>query len=79
MDYEARFERIEGILSSIAPIMLKIVEVQASLVEIDRRIGEKLDAAAVEIKQLIDAQRHTDERLNGLIGYIDRMDRRPSQ
>ena len=70
MEYEARFERIEGILASIAPIMRQIVDMQASLVEVDRRIGEKLDAAAEEIKQLADAQRHTDERLNGLIGYI---------
>ena len=43
---------------------------QASFVDVDRRIGENLDAAAEEIKQLADAQRHTDERLNGLIGYI---------
>ena len=111
MDYEARFERIEGALetaihglnqlttsqlrvvesqqqmtdfqTSLAKSQQRVVESQQqlmeSMVESQRRSVQAEERLSNEMRLLAEAQRHTDERLNGLIGYIEGMDRRPPQ
>ena len=80
---ESRLDRMEGLMALLIDDHVQFREehrmlLAAQVVLTDRvdKLGARLDTTITAIQELTASQRHTDERLNALIGVVDELVRR---
>ena len=76
MTPEERFTKIENAIQALADIQAKHDEGMRDLIAVTRTLVNAQIQTDVQIKQLGDAQKHTDEKLNALIDTVDRIIRK---
>lgn len=90
---ERRFQELGALLEQLIHSQKHLLQAQVILsdrqdrteqllfktVEVQETTGRRLDALAATIQELADGQKHTDERLNALIGVVDELVRKGGQ
>ena len=77
---QSRLDRLEGLMGLLIDGHLKFQEEHKQLLTAQVVLTDRLDRLAQTVKEITEAQKHTDERLNALIAVVDDIVRkRPPQ
>ena len=73
-----RLDRVEGIIEALAnrqhiieDEFARLLRAQVVTVDVVDKLGNKVDALADVMKQMAEAQKHADQRLDALIVTVD--------
>ena len=78
--FDSRLNRLEGLMAMLIEDHLKFSEEHKQLLTAQVVLTDRVDKLAIVVSEVVEAQKHTDERLNALITVVDGIIRnRPTQ
>ena len=78
--FDSRLNRLEGLMAMLIEDHLKFSEEHKQLLTAQVVLTDRVDKLTIAVREVVEAQKHTDERLNALITVVDGIIRnRPPQ
>lgn len=74
-----RLDRIEGIIEALANRQHLIEDEFARLLKAQVLMADHMERLTAKVETLAEVQKHTDDRMNALIGVVDDLARRRPQ
>jgi len=68
---KSRLDRLEGLMELLIDEHMKFTQEHKQLLTAQVILTDRLDRLTVTVRELAEAQRHTDDRLNALIHVVD--------
>jgi hypothetical protein len=68
---KSRLDRLEGLMELLIEEHMKFTQEHKQLLTAQVILTDRLDQLTVTVRELAEAQRHTDDRLNALIHIVD--------
>lgn len=77
---QSRLDRMEGLMNLLIEDHVRFDDEHKRLLTAQVILTDRVDKVAIALQELAESQKHTDERLNALIGVVDDLVRkRPPQ
>jgi hypothetical protein len=68
---KSRLDRLEGLMELLIEEHMKFTQEHKQLLTAQVILTDRLDQLTVTVRELAEAQRHTEDRLNALIPVVD--------